>query len=205
MLMADTMAIFFVILGLLLAFPGLWLLCRGVWPQAVTGAAEACRNGLLKPFLLGLPLTCAVILAAVIIGKAGSPGAITATALVCFYLVFAQCGVAGLATKIGMTLGSSKDQRQPWRATLRGGIALELAWLLPILGWFLLLPVATTIGSGALLLALWRKRLAAKTTQPAAPFAIPSAAAPFAESTTAASRATSSFGDRVTGGLRTER
>src|SRR6266542_674561 len=45
MLMADTMAIFFVILGLLLALPGLWVLCRGLWPRAVAKAAELCGGG----------------------------------------------------------------------------------------------------------------------------------------------------------------
>jgi hypothetical protein len=42
MLMADTMSIFFVIMGMLLAFSGLWLLCRGLWPGAVEAAAERC-------------------------------------------------------------------------------------------------------------------------------------------------------------------
>lgn len=160
MLMADTMAIFFVILGLLLAFPGLWLLSRGLWPQTVTNAAAVCRNGLLKPFFAGLPLTAGMVFAAAALGNLGPPGKISAVIVVCFYLILANCGVAGLATTIGERLASRIDAGQPWRATLRGGIVLELAYLLPILGWFLILPVSMTIGCGASLIALFRNLVA---------------------------------------------
>jgi hypothetical protein len=160
MLMADTMAIFFVFLGFLLALPGLWLLCRGLWPQTVTNAAAVCQRGLIKPFLAGLPLTAAIIFAAVALGNLGPPGKIGAAAAVCFYLMIANCGVAGLATTIGERLPSRIDAGQAWRATLRGGIALELAYLLPILGWFLILPASVTIGCGASLIALFRNLVA---------------------------------------------
>lgn len=157
MLMADTMAIFFVILGFLLAFPGLWLLCRGLWPQTVSTAATVCRNGLLKPFFAGLPLTILMIFAAIALGNLGPPGKIAAAVVVCVYLMIANCGVAGLAATIGERLPSRIDAGQAWRATLRGGVILELTYLLPILGWFGLLPISMTIGCGANLMALFRK------------------------------------------------
>jgi hypothetical protein len=170
MLMADTMAIFFVILGLLLALPGLWLLCRGLWPQTVASGAAACRNGLLKPFFAGLPLTAVMIIAAAALSNLGPTGKISAAIVVCVYLMIANCGVAGLATTIGERLAASIDVGQPWRATLRGGVAMELAYLLPILGWFLILPVTMAIGCGASLIALFRNfiaRSAAALPQPA--------------------------------------
>jgi hypothetical protein len=169
MLMADTMAIFFVFLGFLLAFPGLWLLCRGLWPQTVANAAAVCRNGLLKPFLAGLPLTVAIILVGAALSNLGPLGKIAAATIICFYLMIANCGVAGLATMIGERLASPTDARhsaqEPWRATLRGGVAMELAYLLPILGWFLLLPVSITIGCGASLIALFRSLIIRSAAQ----------------------------------------
>jgi hypothetical protein len=71
---------------------------------------------------------------------------------------------------IGERLASSIDIGQPWRATLRGGVAMELAYLLPILGWFVILPVTMTIGCGASLIALFRNfvaRSVATLPQPA--------------------------------------
>ncbi|MGH9842525.1 MAG: hypothetical protein ACREEM_27605, partial [Blastocatellia bacterium] len=41
----------------------------------------------------------------------------------------------------------------------------ELAFLLPILGWFVILPAATTIGAGAACIALLRKLLASITAR----------------------------------------
>jgi hypothetical protein len=156
MLMADTMAVFFVILGLLLAFPGLWLLCRGLWPQTVAVSDVVCRIGLLKPFLIGLPATIAMIGAAAALSNLGPPGKVTAVAIVCFYLIIANAGVAGLVTMIGQRLSSTADVGEEWREVVRGGIALELSYLLPILGWFVILPVSMTIGCGACLIALFR-------------------------------------------------
>jgi hypothetical protein len=159
MLMADTMAIFFVILGLLLAFPGLWVLCRGLWPRAVAKAAAVCGKGLIKPFLAGLPLTAVMIFTAAVLGNLGPVGKMAVVAMVCLYLMIANCGVAGLVTVVGERLAGPSvniDSQQPWRATLRGGVVLGLASLLPILGWFVILPVAVIIGCGANLLSLLR-------------------------------------------------
>jgi hypothetical protein len=157
MLMADTMAIFFVILGLLLALPGLWVLCRGLWPRAVAKAAGVCGEGLIKPFLAGLPGAAAMIFVAAVLGNFGPAGKIAAVATVCLFLMIANCGVAGLVTVVGGRLAEPSGNigsQQPWRATLRGGVALGLASLLPILGWFVILPAAVIIGCGANLLSM---------------------------------------------------
>lgn len=172
MLMADTMAIFFVILGLLLAFPGLWVLCRGLWPRAVANAAAVCGKGLIKPFLAGLPLTAVMIFAAAALGNLGPAGKIGAVATVCLYLMIANCGVAGLVTVVGERLAGHSgdlDSQQPWRATMRGGVALGLASLLPILGWFVILPAAVIIGCGANLLSLMRALTASRVRSGRAP------------------------------------
>jgi hypothetical protein len=111
---------------------------------------------LVKPLLLGLPITIVVIFIAVMLGKLGTAGKISAIILVCLYFMIANSGVAGLVTCIGERLPSPLDIGQPWRATLRGGVILELAYLLPILGWFGLLPLSMTIGCGASVIALFR-------------------------------------------------
>ena len=64
-------------------------------------------------------------------------------------ILFASNGIAGLATVVGQRLPSPGDAERPWNATIRGGIVLELAFLLPFLGWFVLLPVSLLIGAGA--------------------------------------------------------
>src|SRR5262249_44057605 len=148
---------------------GLWLLCRGLWPQVVARADEVCARGLIRPFLVGLPITAALILSAAILSQAGTVGKITATAIVCCYLMIANSGVAGLITGIGRRLASPIDSEWPWRATLRGGIVLELSFLLPVLGWFVILPLSVTIGCGAACIALFRKVLVSITARTLGP------------------------------------
>ncbi|HET6976949.1 MAG TPA: hypothetical protein VFI24_11535 [Pyrinomonadaceae bacterium] len=166
MLMADTMSIFFVILGMLLAFSGLWLLCRGLWPDAVEAAAARCAKRVWPYFLAGIPLTLVTIVLARTLFVLGPVGKFASVAVVCFYMLQAHTGVSGLATAIGRRLPSPLDERSPWRATLRGGIALELTYLLPILGWFVVLPASIIIGTGAINLALLSRLRIQTNTQP---------------------------------------
>src|SRR5687768_1760887 len=106
MLMADTMSIFFVILGMLLAFSGLWLLCRGLWPEAVAAAADRCGRRLWSSFLMGLPITVVmVLLAGTLFNVLGPVGKIAGVAVICLYMLQAHTGVSGLATSIGRRLG----------------------------------------------------------------------------------------------------
>ena len=150
MLMADTMAVFFVIVGMMLAFPGLWLLCLGLWPATVAEAAERCRKGLRLSFLVGLPVTIVVVFSTLkLVNSLGGLGKAAGIGLFCVFMLHAHIGVAGFATAIGRRLTSPVDQARQWRATLRGGVVLELTFLLPILGWFVILPASIVIGSGA--------------------------------------------------------
>jgi hypothetical protein len=168
MLMADTMAVFFVIVGMMLAFPGLWLLCIGLWPRTVAEAAERCRKGLRLSFLVGLPVTIViVILSLKLLALAGGLGKAAGIGLLCVFMLHAHIGVSGLTTAIGRRLASPVDQAREWRATLRGGIVLELTYLLPILGWFVILPASIVIGSGAVTRVHLRKlRNAVKRIKP---------------------------------------
>ena len=158
MLMADTMSIFFVILGMLLAFSGLWLLCRGLWPEAVAAAADRCGKRLWSSFLVGLPITIVmVVIAKILFNVLGPVGKIASVGVVCLYMLQAHTGVSGLATSIGRRLSSPIDEQRAWRSTLRGGVVLELTYLLPFLGWFVILPASIIIGSGAANLGLLSK------------------------------------------------
>jgi hypothetical protein len=171
MLMADTMAVFFVVLGVMLSFVGCWLLARGLWPERVTRAADSLDRGLLVPFLVGLPITLVGLFAAAVVSNLpGKLGSIGAGAVACALLVYAHAGVSGLATSIGRRLPSAVDASSPWRSTLRGGVVLVLAYLAPVLGWFAILPITTIVGAGATTLGLFARRRAAVSD--AAPFVV---------------------------------
>ena len=156
MLFADTMAIFFVILGLLLAFPSLWLFCRALWPEYVARSTEAVG---LKSFFIGIPVTAVAVVIVIVVGKLpASFGQIGGVLAFSALLLYALVGVAGLATHIGNRLPSPADIDKPWRTTLRGGIILSLTYLLPLLGWFLIIPVSVITGAGCATRALFQRK-----------------------------------------------
>lgn len=163
MLFADTMAIFFVILGLLLAFPSLWLFCRALWPEQVARTTETVG---FKSFLIGVPVTAVAVFIVIVVGKLpASFGQIGGVLAFSALLLFAQIGVAGIATHIGNRLPSPVDKEKPWRVTLRGGIILALTYLLPLLGWFLIIPVSVITGAGSATRAFWPKKKPTRSTQ----------------------------------------
>ena len=155
MLMADTMAIFLVILGLMLALPGLWLLSRALWPDMVAVATSRCGRSLWPAFLLGLMFSIATaVVIAVLFNTLGPIGKLSGAGVACLYLIYANAGVAAFVTSIGQRLSSPVDDARPWRATVRGGIVLELTYLIPLVGWFVILPITTIVGSGLTTIAL---------------------------------------------------
>jgi hypothetical protein len=155
MLMADTLAVFFVVLGLLLAHLGVWLLCRGLWPS-VTAKVEGGGVGVGLSALSGLPPTVLAIVAAAVFGHVlGGFGKACAAVILAGFFLYAHVGLAGLVARVGRALGP--DGETAWRATLKGGLALSLAYLFPLLGWFVLLPISLVIGAGATTIALARK------------------------------------------------
>jgi hypothetical protein len=168
MLLADTMAWVFAVVGLLLALPGLWLLCRGLWPNVVEKTTADCARGLIKPLLVGIPIAGLLVFVFSLITKLHEPlNGIFGIIEVSAFLLFSSTGIAGLATVIGQRLPSPADAERPWNATIRGGVVLELAFLVPIVGWFFLLPLSLILGSGAALRAIIKTvRSRAKPAKP---------------------------------------
>ncbi len=69
MLMADTFAIFFSVVGAILGHLGLWLLCRGIFPKTTKLAGDAARRGILLPLAIGVPMTIATILVTALVSS----------------------------------------------------------------------------------------------------------------------------------------
>jgi hypothetical protein len=179
MLMADTFAIVFSVLGAIFGHVALWLLLRALFPRSAAGAGEATERGILLPLVVGVPLAGGALLLSVLVGTfLGSIGKALAVAIVCAFLAYAHVGLAGITSLVGRRLGESSDL--PWRTVSRGGAALAFAWGLPFLGWFGLLPLSLAIGAGAITIGLVR-RLFAANPAPAplhASATLPSALAP---------------------------
>jgi hypothetical protein len=169
MLLSDVMAIVFSVLGFLLAFQGLWLLARAVWPAAVLAAADDCDRALWRPFVVGLPVAVVIVVAAARLMKGGGPGGIAGIALLSIFVLASSIGVAGLCTLLGRRLNNGQTSV---KTMILGGVALEMAFVFPLVGWFAVLPITLVIGCGAtcrgLLAGRKRAVVANLSTPPAA-------------------------------------
>jgi hypothetical protein len=162
MVLADTIAIFLTILGVLICFNAIWLFVEAIWGSLVGHAREAHYDGMVKSFFLGLPLTAVATIAfGALVNEKQGPWGLVGLLLAGLYILFASIGVSAMASLIGEKLGgtlATQPPQPPWRVTLGGGIVLVLTFLFPILGWLLILPVAYTVGLGATMRALVRER-----------------------------------------------
>ena len=165
MLFGDVLAIALSIFGFLLSLTGLWLLCRAMWPERVEAAAGRCRDNGVACFFVGLPVMGVTLLVAGVMSKRGGTlGQLAGFSLGFLLLMYLSIGAAGLATHVGRRLVSPVDAKRPWKATIRGAVVLELAYLIPILGWLGLLPLSFIMGAGATTLSFFRSGRAASSS-----------------------------------------
>lgn len=149
MLFSTVLMWLLIAVAFLVALPALWLLTRGLWPEHAVRLRQAAERGLLKSFFLGLaPLVLGVLLVAALakLPKAGVLAALTGGLLI----TWGWMGAAGWAALLGERLW---PQAEPWRQLQRGGWTLVCCALLPVVGWFVLLPLMAVMGAGTQLRA----------------------------------------------------
>lgn len=161
MLMADVFSIGLSIIGFLAAMQGLWLLCRAMWPARFARGVARSERGLMMPAIVGAAVTGGMVLLIVMLNALGGVGQAMAFTVFGIYLVYSAIGTAALVTMLGKRLPSPVDELCPWRATVRGGAAMELAWLIPVIGWFGLLPLSIVLGAGLATMTFFARKPAA--------------------------------------------
>lgn len=156
MIMADVFAIFGTLLVIGIALPGLLLTWRLVFPAMVNVAEQRLGHTPWSSFFVGgavligasIPLMILFSLPWAgfkLIGFIGTLLLMTVTSI----------GAAGLATMMGRRLQQDTELTLS-AATVRGAIAMELAAVFPLIGWFLFIPITFVVTLGAATFALLR-------------------------------------------------
>jgi len=155
MIMADVLTWFLLILGALLVFVAHWLGAYGLFPTLVEGCAERYGRRPVAATFLGLAILVPLLVLAVVLSKLGNPLLnLIALLILTVPVMLALLGSAGFALRVGTGLASPNDNVQPWRRVLRGGVVLALVFLLPIIGWVVVMPWTLVSGIGAALMAI---------------------------------------------------
>lgn len=159
--MGDVFAFFGLLLMLAIALPGMLLTWWLLLPRTVERARQRLIQTPGRCFGLGLAwLAVAAPIIAVLfnVPAAGWFG-------VGVMLALASLGTAGVAALMGSRLLDAGASPSRFGAFVRGAIALELAVIVPVIGWFVFFPIITVCSLGAAGFALlrWNPR----TTTPA--------------------------------------
>ena len=155
--MADVLAPTLILLGLLLTLPAAWLLLRALFPGCVERTRARLHDGPGTSFALGIPVAGVLLVAPlVMLNRGGPPAKALGFLLFLGGFLLVGIGLAGLADLVGARLASPHDEGRPWRAQVRGAVCLVLSFLLPLVGWFGILPLAAVTSIGAAALSLRR-------------------------------------------------
>jgi hypothetical protein len=148
--LADVFTVVLVILGLLSVFIAVWLATAGLFPSLASRCAERLGDSPFVCTAAGLGAAIPLIAAGVTIGRVSTNplGKLASAVLLILTLIAMLAGATGLALRIGRGLASSRDEGEPWRRVLRGGIVLALTFLSLVM-----IPLTLVPGLGALLLA----------------------------------------------------
>lgn len=155
MILAEILQWFLLILGAFLTLNAHWLGAHALCPALVTRARTQYERRPVFVTLIGLLIAVPTLLVTVVLAtklphplvQAGAIG------LGLVLVLLALVGSAGLVERIGLGLPAAHDATQPWRRLVRGGVVLGFAFLMPFLGWFVLLPWTLVSGLGAVALA----------------------------------------------------
>lgn len=123
---------------------------RALLPMRTERARAALAARPLRVFGIGLGVTVpwAGIAIALMVAGQGGPVGLLGVVIGLAWLLAALAGLATLATHVG-SAGTSGDA--PWWATTRGAACVALTWMLPVVGWFILLPATLALSLGCLL------------------------------------------------------
>ena len=152
---ADVLQVLLLILGAMLVFQAFWLFGTALFPRMVGQARDRYKTP-IRTTLIGL----AVVVPTFFIGIFWLQNIdniivkIIGLVIGVVPLILGAIGSAGLCQLIGLGLPAPGDQSQNWRRVWRGGWVLNFCYLLPVAGWFVILPWSIISGCGAFVTSL---------------------------------------------------
>lgn len=142
MLMADVSIWVAIAAGFVVGMPALWMLSRGLWPESFARRVAVSQGGVGKAFFIGLIPAAIAVMLLMAAGKKGGP---VVALLAAAIFVWGLIGTAGIASLIGERLWPSAEA---WKQTRNGGLVVICCALIPVVGWFVFLPLIAVVGMG---------------------------------------------------------
>lgn len=110
----------------------------------------------LATLLVGLAISVPAFVGAIVLmDRPNGVVKLVGAAMAVSWVMVALLGLAPLATHVG-SRGEAGPAR--WTTVARGAALIALTWMLPIVGWFVALPLSLAFGTGCLVLSLAGRR-----------------------------------------------
>lgn len=132
------------------------VLCQLVFPRLIVRAQRNAERMPIRSFFVGLINLLFFGLLTAAVASLGEPGRLLALILLTILLGFIAVGLAAVARMVGERF--RPDAADPIQQGLAGIVLLELAALVPIVGWVGVPVLAGLIGYGATIIAIIWKR-----------------------------------------------
>jgi hypothetical protein len=163
--MADVYTVTFTLIGILLSLPALLVAINLLMPDVTRRAQTRLEQTPGRSFVLGAPVTAAFTLWIAVISQLPGIGQATAVISAILFMGLGTIGGAGLARLLGERLRPLANPHSELTNLVRGAVVYELAALVPIVGWFLFIPLAgiTAVGAAAFALVNWLPKPASQS------------------------------------------
>jgi hypothetical protein len=147
----------FIHLGVILVVCAYYALSAALAPNLTEKARIRFARRPWLPALIGLAASVPWVAASLILMSAPLGGLKFAGAtLGTLWVLLALVGGAGIAQHIGQ--GSTSGGGETWVRSMRGGLFITLTWILPLVGWMIMLPLTLASGVGCLVLGMFPMR-----------------------------------------------
>lgn len=153
--MADVYTVTLSLIGILLSVPALLVALNLLLPNVTQRVQTRLEQTPGRSFFLGVPVTAAFALFIAVASQVNF-GPVQALAFIAAAvgMGIGSIGGAGLARLLGERIRPLAHPNSELTNLARGAVVYELAALVPIVGWFLFIPIAGMMAMGAAVFAL---------------------------------------------------
>ncbi len=151
---------FFVHIGVILVATAYFALSAALAPRITQRARIRFAQRPWLPILIGVGVSLPWIVTGLALVSAPlAPAKFAGVVISLLWVLLGLVGGAGLAQHIGAARSpqmSGEHVMPPsWTDSVRGGLFITLTWILPFVGWFLMLPLTLATGVGCLILGFF--------------------------------------------------
>jgi hypothetical protein len=148
---ANVWVAVFVHLGIILAAVSYFAVGAAMLPNITRRGAERLAERPVRTVLTGVAVSVPWVAASIVLLQLGGPLASLGALVGLTWILLGLLGGAAVAQHVG-------QRGEGWQRVARGGGLIALTWVLPLIGWFFMLPLTLATGIACLIVG-WRTRV----------------------------------------------